>query len=143
MNATTSTAAASPAAQLDIRATLIVAQHLRLALVPIPHSAKSPMAPKWQEKQFVADDFDNHGNVGLRLDGLADGDMDSTYALKLAPHFMPQTTIVFGRPSKPRSHYVYRPDKGMKYVKYLGLDKTTLLECRAGNGHQTVIPPSV
>ena len=48
MNATTPTAAASPAAQLDIRATLIVAQHLRLALVPLPHGTKSPMTPKWQ-----------------------------------------------------------------------------------------------
>ena len=142
MDTTTSLPAASPAAP-DIHTTLTLAQLQRLALVPIPSRAKSPTAKEWQTKQFVPDDFDASGNVGLRLDGLADGDMDSAYAVVLAPYFMPDTKMIFGRASKPRSHFVYKPDKSMKYTKYLGLSKETLLECRTGGGHQTVIPPSV
>jgi hypothetical protein len=142
MDTTTSLPAASPAAP-DIHTTLTLAQLQRLALVPIPSRAKSPTAKEWQTKQFVPDDFDASGNVGLRLDGLADGDMDSAYAVVLAPYFMPDTKMIFGRASKPRSHFVYKPDKSMKYTKYRGLSKETLLECRTGGGHQTVIPPSV
>jgi hypothetical protein len=50
---------------------------------------------------------------------------------------------MFGRPSKPRSHRLYTAP-GAAYESFVDpLTGNTLLELRAGSGHQTLFPPSV
>jgi hypothetical protein len=147
MDTTNSLPATSPVA-LDLRTTVTFGLSLNMPLLPIPARTKRLVIEGWQKKTFVADDFDSNGNVGLRLDAVVDCDLDSTFALQLAPHFMPKTSMTFGRASKPRSHLVYKTDKLPKYTKYTGVTKVdgkeiVLLERRTGSGHQTVIPPSV
>jgi hypothetical protein len=46
--------------------------------------------------------------LGPKSGGLCDVDLDCTEAVVLAPAFLPPTHAVFGRKSKPRSHYLYR-----------------------------------
>ena len=56
-------------------------------------------------------------NIGVVLgdpsDGIVDVDIDRVEALPLADFFLPQTEMVFGRKSKPRSHRIYKcPEPG-------------------------------
>src|SRR5207245_597959 len=72
--------------------------------------------------------------------GLVDIDIDKTTALRFAPWFLPKTSCVFGRASKPRSHWVYRvPESGRhKPFQCNGM----VLEVR-GDKHYTVFPGSI
>src|SRR5262249_13841822 len=91
-------------------------------------------------------------NLGVRLGAskLVDADLDSPWARALADTFLPKSTMVWGRASEPASHrgYLVKSASAVKYKKYSGAIKTmtdeeiVLLERRAGNGHQTVVPPS-
>jgi hypothetical protein len=51
-------------------------------------------------------------NIGIQLGsvsaGLCDVDLDCEEARKLAPHFLPPTNAIFGRPSSERSHWLYK-----------------------------------
>jgi len=60
--------------------------------------------------------------------------------LKFAPWFLPETKCVFGRASKPKSHWVYRVPKPRNHEKF-GTERM-IVEVR-GNGHCTVFPGSV
>src|SRR5262249_3252759 len=56
--------------------------------------------------------------------------------------FLPESTMVWGRASKPRSHHAYRIASGkVAHRKYTDLEDRVLLERRTGN-NQTVVPPS-
>lgn len=102
-------------------------------------------------------------NIGVKLgaasNGLTDADADSPEAIKLAPYFLPTTDAIFGRESKPSSHWLYYTDlhltepKGV--LQFKDLDGRMICELRFGssgeqdengethNNAQTVIPPSV
>jgi hypothetical protein len=91
------------------------------------------------------------GNIAIRLGpasgDLVDADLDCTEAMTLADLYLPQTGAVFGRPSKPRSHRLYRA-RGAVFAAFADpLDGSMLLELRAdgrdGGAHLTLIPPSV
>jgi putative DNA primase/helicase len=82
-------------------------------------------------------------NLGLRLgpSKLIDVDLDCPEAVALAGDFLPLTAC-FGRPGKARSHYLYTiTDTGPAVVKYEDIDKTVLVELRAGR-HMVMVPPS-
>lgn len=83
--------------------------------------------------------------LGPRHGGPLDVDLDCQEALYFAPRFLPQTDAVFGRPSKPRSHFLYRTDAHELDKKaYLDpTDNSTIVEIRADGGHQTVMPGSL
>ena len=91
------------------------------------------------------------GNIGLLAGepsgGLHDVDLDVQDAIDLASMFLPETSMVHGRPSKPRSHFWYETDRSSRVVKFKdvtdngGMNGDTLIELR-GTGGQTVIPPS-
>lgn len=84
--------------------------------------------------------------VGPGRGGPVDVDLDCDEAVTLARDMLPPTLAVFGRKSKPRSHYLYKcPVGSVPYMKFA--DPTsgeTLVELRGdGGGHQTVMPGSI
>jgi hypothetical protein len=133
--------------------------------IPIPHKSKAPLDKGWPAKVVTEENAHQYfngeaQNVGVRLgglsDGLADVDLDTAEAGRSAPYFLPRT-LCFGRPSKPRSHWLYQSDLWrtedkatiqFKFATGKGKDRReqTILELRIGGGDkaaQTVFPGSV
>jgi hypothetical protein len=91
-------------------------------------------------------------NIGVQLGpvsgGLTDIDLDCVEAVSLAPYFLPQTNTIFGRKSKPRSHWLYitdDPDHEKATIKLTDDNKKAIIELRmggGGKGAQTVFPGS-
>ncbi|MFO0873157.1 MAG: bifunctional DNA primase/polymerase [Phycisphaerales bacterium] len=84
-------------------------------VVPVPAGRKGPIRKGWQELRLGPDElalhFNGTGNIGLLLGEpsghLIDVDLDCDEALELADEFLPNTSVVTGRPSAPRSHRWY------------------------------------
>ena len=86
--------------------------------------------------------------LGKASGGLTDLDLDCPEAIAAAPYILPRTAV-FGHATKPPSHWVYRTNlhetKDRAAIKFMGSDKTGLLEVRMGAGgmaSQTIFPPS-
>lgn len=123
----------------------------------IPANSKAPVASGWPQGQHDAAAIAAHvargGNIGLRLGplsgDLADLDLDCAEALALADLYLPETSAVFGRASKPASHRLYIAPGAIfaNFADPLRDKKNTLLEMRApgrdGGAHLTLIPPSI
>ena len=125
--------------------------------IPIPHREKGPLIDAWQDIRVNAETAAAYfngakQNVGIILGeasgGLTDLDLDCPEAIAAAPYILPRTAV-FGRATKPASHWVYRTNlhetKDRAAIKFMGSDKTGLLEVRMGAGglaSQTVFPPS-
>lgn len=119
-------------------------------IVPIPAGEKNPALPGWPETEHALDSVT--GNVGVILGPvskhLADVDLDSHFALALAPYFLP-ATATFGRAAKPRSHWLYYCE-GLRSQRFTfeRAGKVELVELRGQNasndrcGHQSVFPGS-
>jgi hypothetical protein len=121
----------------------------------IPAGEKGPRAAGWPEIKYNIADLKRHlsrgGNIGGRFGqasgGTVDVDHDCPEALALAETYLPSTNAVFGRASKPRSHYLYIAC-GAVFAAYTDpLTGETLVELRSdgrdGGAHQTLLPPSV
>jgi len=127
-----------------------------LSPVPVDFMKKAPVVKGWTEKGFRHDDlarlFDKpRMNIGIVLGSksgdLIDIDVDDDVALALAPHFLPPTEMIFGRQSRPRSHYIFQSD-GSGYKKYVRPDaedtkNSTIVELRGEANKQSVFPGSV
>lgn len=130
--------------------------------VPVRPRSKKPFNPddpagaRWQDLRITAESaaryFNGEGNIGVLLGddyGSADVDLDSPEAVRLAPTFLPDTGLKFGRASKPASHWFYRVDPPVLSEKFTDpTDNKTLLELRCRDkdgsvGHQTVVLPSI
>jgi hypothetical protein len=125
--------------------------------IPIPHREKGPLLDAWQDIRVNAETAAAYfngakQNVGIVLGkasgGLTDLDLDCPESIAAAPYILPRTAV-FGRATKPASHWVYRTNlhetKDRAAIKFMGSDKTGLLEVRMGAGglaSQTVFPPS-
>ena len=125
--------------------------------IPIPYRSKAPAINGWQTLSINADNVGQYFNgapqnigihLGAKSKGLTDVDLDCPEAITLARHFLPTTESVFGRASKPRSHYLFyiadAPDKAA--IKLIGADRNCIIELRMGGGSkgaQTVFPGSV
>jgi hypothetical protein len=119
---------------------------LGLAVVPIPRPHKGPTRPNWQNQRWGVNDFAADDNVGLHLTGdVADIDLDSKEARRIAAHVLPKTTTS-GRESVPDSHYWIRFNGAASYAKFndptAPVEAACLLELRIGHGKQTVVYPS-
>jgi hypothetical protein len=84
--------------------------------VPIPYKQKRPRSDDWQKLRIGREDaalYFNGGpqNIGVILGlvsgGLVDVDLDCSHTLRVAHRMLPPTDRIFGRPGKPRSHYLY------------------------------------
>ncbi len=117
--------------------------------IPIPFKTKKPVLEAWQnfktadESELAKHFIGKPQNIGVLLgepsNSLIDIDLDSTDAVKLAAFFLPDTNAVFGRESKPKSHFLYIcTDAKTEKFQFNGM----IAEIRAG-GCQTVFPESV
>ncbi len=133
----------------------VVREYRRLGwwVTPIRRGTKRPMIDAWQtlgmgeEALVLAFAVEDPPNIGIVLGrpcgGLVDIDLDCDEAVRLAPKFLPQTSAVFGRAGKPRSHWLYRVQEPPKYLQLKDpVTKKGMIELRA-DGHQTVFPPSI
>jgi RecA-family ATPase len=122
------------------------------APVPIPLREKGPRIKEWQKLRITEADapkyFSNTCNVGIILGqasgGLIDLDLDCAEAVELAPTSLPPTNAIFGRRSKPHSHWLYRVEGAAPTMKFSDpINGKMLLEIRGDGGLQTVFPGSV
>jgi predicted P-loop ATPase len=124
--------------------------------VPIPQKTKRPTINGWQELNIPVSEassyFAGAGNIGIILgvDGLTDIDLDCLEAVTAGQYLLPTTGMIFGRASKPRSHYCYliTPAAPIEKLQDPTDRKVTLCEFRCqrkdgGIGLQTVFPPSM
>ena len=119
------------------------------AVIPVPLGRKAPRIRRWRDLRIGLDDVPRYfkgrpTNIGVLLGepsgGHADIDLDCPEALTLSDEFLPATGLIFGRPTKPRSHRLYVvPDaKSARYADPLG---GMLVELRFTGG-MTIFPPS-
>lgn len=119
----------------------------KIALTQLHPQSKRPIRKEWQENIVTdpnnANLFHNR-NIGFILgdksQNLIDVDLDCPEALALAKYILPPTPWVFGRKSKPRSHYLYVVKK-LKTQKFQIGSSGVLLEIRS-SGAQTMAPGS-
>ena len=127
-------------------------------LVRIPFGQKAPRDRDWQKNAIsTADAAERHlcgqMNIGVLLGtasgGLVDVDLDCPEACAVADKILPPTAAVFGRASKPRSHWLYYVGGPAPSLKFSDpLTGEVLLELRGdkrdgSTGYQTVFPPSI
>jgi hypothetical protein len=122
--------------------------------VPVPRNKKNPVIPRWQHLDITAENATQYFNgaalnVGAIMGrgGLTDVDLDCAEAVALAPHFLPDTHSIYGRPGKRRSHWLYTcsdPDPKAS-IKLTDETKACIVELRmggGGKGAQSVMPGS-
>lgn len=118
--------------------------------VPVQWREKACRLKGWGNLRTTVEDLPQHFkstqlNIGLLLgepsDGLCDVDLDAREAIVLAENFLPVTGAVFGRESKPRSHWLYIVTSVLKTAKFQDVDGTVIVELRS-TGCQTMVPPS-
>lgn len=118
------------------------------------HPQSKAAVSKSYPKDDPPDDLWYSGNYGIgvvlgpKAGGPVDVDLDCEEAMFFAPRFLPATPAVFGRKSKPSSHFLYRVEGALNKVAHNDpVEKKTLIEMRAdtleGSGHQTVFPGSL
>lgn len=124
---------------------------LGVTLIPVEFQGKAPLISRWQNRAANdndANEFVGSKNVGMVLgkssQNIIDIDLDDPIARELAPHFLPETGLVFGRSSSPRSHYLYKIDGETGRTERFQSKATgrPVLEYRSDKS-QTVVPPSV
>src|SRR6266540_3642333 len=85
-------------------------------VIYLPLRSKNPGRTDWQLEQLTESDLRERltgvpknisGLLGDPSGGLTDIDLDTPEALMLADAFLPTTGSIFGRPGKPRSHWLY------------------------------------
>jgi putative DNA primase/helicase len=125
--------------------------------VPVPHRSKRPVLKEWQRLEITTEGASQYfngasQNIGVLLGdkfGSADVDCDCPEAITAARELLPETGLIFGRQSKPFSHFFYRSDPPAHTAQFIDpLDQSTLVELRGLSsdgsiGLQTVVPPSV
>jgi hypothetical protein len=125
--------------------------------IPIPFKEKAPAMRDWTSLRITAEtapQFFNGKdlNIGVILGdayGSTDIDLDAGEAIWAAQELLPETRFIFGRKSKPKSHYFYRADPPIRSKRFLDpANRQCLIElrCRKSDdtaGLQTVVPWSV
>lgn len=122
--------------------------------IPLPANSKRPVLKGWTELRLGPDDLSDYfssdgtpqniGTItGSASGGLVDIDVDAAHQFGLAPRFLPKTGSIFGRASKPSSHYFYIAKPVPPYAEFTDpMDDAVLVELR-GDGHQTMMPGSL
>ena len=125
--------------------------------VPIPHRSKRPVLQGWERLEITVDAAPQYfngkpQNIGLHLGdkyGSADVDCDCAEAIAAARTLLPETGLIFGRQSKPFSHFFYRSDPPVRTSQFVDpLEQSMIVELRGLSsdgsiGLQTVVPPSI
>lgn len=125
--------------------------------VPVPHRSKRPVLKEWQRLEITTEGASQYfngasQNIGVLLGdkfGSSDVDCDCPEAITAARELLPATGLIFGRQSKPFSHFFYRSDPPVRTAQFIDpLDHSSLVELRGVSsdgtvGLQTVVPPSI
>ena len=127
--------------------------------VPVSRKTKKAIGKGWQKRPFAPEQFNgNAQNIAVQLgevsNGLTDVDLDSLLAIGFAPEFLPATSAIFGRRSKPCSHQLYVTDlcatekqAAIQFKEYRdGRAGQVIVELRIGGngkGAATTLPPSM
>ena len=123
--------------------------------VPLRKQSKAATSQNYVDANYTPPNDDHWASRDLGIgvvtgpahSGPVDIDLDCAEAVFFAARFLPPTPAVFGRKSKLRSHYLYRPDVDALPKKAFNdpiLKKdTTIVEIRGDGGHQTVFPGSL
>lgn len=123
--------------------------------VPLRKQSKASIDEKYVDLNYSPppDDLWHSRDLGVGVvtgpsySGPVDIDVDCAEALFFARRLLPLTGAVFGRKSKPSSHYLYRVNVESLSKKAfndpLAKSGTTIIEIRADGGHQTVFPGSI
>ena len=120
-------------------------------IVPVSPGLKRPIIKGWPNRKFGLSSFGEQNNIAVRVGrqsgDLVDADLDCEEAVELAPLYLPNTDARFGRPSKPRSHWLYIARDAAFETYTDPISHETLLELRAdgrdGGSHLTLFPPSI
>jgi len=121
----------------------------------IPVIGKKPALKNWPDFGLPLEEAERRlasgGGVAIRVGrasgGIVDADLDCPEAIALTPLYLPETFAIFGRRSKPKSHWLYIAD-GAVFASFADpTDGSMLVELRAdgrdGGAHATTIPVSV
>jgi P4 family phage/plasmid primase-like protien len=119
------------------------------APIPVPAGEKNPKRRGWQNERVGLEDVPKHWtngqNIGVLLGppsgGLLDVDLDVRELLRIADRFLPPT-LTSGRPGAERSHRWYQTAGSIRRESFRDIGGELVLEIR-GDGHQTIVPPSV
>lgn len=144
-----------PSRKLDSASVAKSWLELGIQPVPIQSRSKKPKDGKGWNKLKVTDETiqhffkkgDNVGGLWGKPSGwVIDVDLDWDEASLAAPRLLPET-FIYGRRSRPSSHYLYRVEGsvGTKYYDSGQGDnakRTVISEIRA-TGAQSVLPPSI
>ncbi len=121
------------------------------SVIPIRLGSKNPGRTGWERLRLTEAELSRHfgrgpRNIGVLLGEpshwLVDVDLDHQLAVALAPSCLPETGAIFGRPGKPRSHYLYVVTQPVNTLQLRLPDRTMVVELRS-TGSQTVFPGSV
>lgn len=130
----------------------VAREWLARGIMPIPIRAGSHK-PKggegWNKVKVTEDNLEDYFTPGDNVGGLwgkpshniIDVDLDWDEAVALAPHILPPT-FMYGRSSRPRSHYLYKCVTPTFKRGSLGKDGSVIIEIRS-TGTQSVLPPSI
>src|SRR5262249_50076663 len=86
--------------------------------IPVRRNSKQPYDEEWPQRTYAPADFQPNDNIGLKMGGYADVDLDCSEASNLAPAFLPPAPAIFGHSSKPLSHRLYQPDVPFPSLKF-------------------------
>jgi putative DNA primase/helicase len=120
-------------------------------VVPVPFRSKQCLLKKWPQLRITAETAPKYfgkrrKNVGIIFGEpsgwLIDIDLDHQRAVELAPQYLPPTPAVYGRPGKPRSHWLYRVT-GPIATKNYGSKSAGMIVQFKSTGQQSVSPPSI
>jgi len=133
-------------------------------VTPFARSSALERLKNWQKLRITEAEAPSYfngapQNVGIILGeashGLTDIDLDCAEAVAVAPYFLPHTGAIFGRGSRPGSHWLYQINLSKSHdtavLTYRDPcagddDKAMIVELRiggGGKGAQTVFPGSV
>jgi hypothetical protein len=121
------------------------------AVIPVPYRTKKPVITGWERLRLSDHQLGHYfggrpQNIGVLLGkpsgGLIDIDLDHPLAVEIAPRHLPPTGAVFGRASKPQSHWLYVSGTQTAMRQWRLPNKQMVVELRSTGG-QTVFPGSV
>jgi P4 family phage/plasmid primase-like protien len=129
--------------------------------IPVPYQEKAPCLKAWPKLRLTAETAHAYfngqpQNIGtlLGIGGLCDLDLDCPESRRAGSVLLPETGAIYGRPSAPYSHMLYRVDGELRSLEYADplldsqSERAMLLEVRSLKadgtvGFQSLLPPSV
>ena len=119
-----------------------------LVYIPLKPNSKEPVHTDWKSNPVDLEWLDENPeyNVGVVLgdhygNNIVDIDLDHSTAIKLAPRFLPETGMKFGRKSAQDSYWIYSVIDAGATKQFKHRNHGMIVEYRA-NKAQTVFPPS-